>query len=118
MGPNVRYWVAHLGHCAVTVVEPRLEGSEMEAAVRYSVLLLGTLAVVSGGNSAFAYYCEGGQQPAPPAIAERMALPLCGTAATQPWGPNGCQLCDTRQMYPNPFAVRGTPRSHIYHDRR
>ena len=90
----------------------------MEAAVRYSVLLLGTLAVVSGGNSAFAYYCEGGQQPAPPAIAERMALPLCGTAATQPWGPNGCQLCDTLQMYPNPFAVRGTPRSHIYHDRR
>ena len=90
----------------------------MEAAVRYSLLLLGTLATASGGNSAFAYFCEGGQQPVPPAIAERMALPLCGAAATQSWGPNGCQLCDTRNMYPNPFAVRSTPRSHLYRDPR
>jgi hypothetical protein len=90
----------------------------MEAAVRYSLLLLGTLLTASGGNPVSAYYCEGGQQPVPPAIAERMALPLCGVAATQPWGPNGCQLCDTRNMYPNPFAVRHGPRSHVYRELR
>ena len=83
--------------------------------MRYSLLILGTVLTASGGNSAFAYYCEGGQQPVPPAIAERMALPLCGIAATQSWGPNGCQLCDTRNMYPNPFAVRSPPQSRIYH---
>jgi hypothetical protein len=86
--------------------------------VRYSLLLLGTLLTASGGNPVSAYYCEGGQQPVPPAIAERMALPLCGVAATQPWGPNGCQLCDTRNMYPNPFAVRHGPRSHVYRELR
>jgi len=31
----------------------------MEAEVRYSLLLLGTLLTTSGGNSAFAHYCEG-----------------------------------------------------------
>jgi hypothetical protein len=81
-------------------------------------LLLGALLTASGGNSAFAYYCEGGQQPVPPEVAERMALPLCGFAATQPWGPNGCQLCDARNTYPNPFAQRGVPRSHPYRDYR
>jgi hypothetical protein len=86
--------------------------------MRYNLLLLGTLLTASGGNPALAYFCEGGQQPVPPAIAERMALPLCGIAATQPWGPNGCQLCDTRQMYPNPFASRGKPRSYPYRDLR
>jgi hypothetical protein len=47
--------------------------------------------------------------PAPPEVAARMALPLCGFAATKRWGPNGCQLCDARNMYPNPYdddAVR------------
>ena len=90
----------------------------VEADVRYGLLLLATLLAPLGANSAYAFYCEGGQQPVPPAIAERMALPLCGAAATQPWGPNGCQLCDTRNMYPNPFAATGTPRSHIYRDLR
>jgi hypothetical protein len=33
-----------------------------------------------------------------------MALPLCGFAATKRWGPNGCQLCDPRNMYPNPYS--------------
>ena len=42
--------------------------------------------------------------PVPPRVAARMALPLCGIAATQPWGPNGCQLCDSRNMYPDPFG--------------
>lgn len=56
-------------------------------------------------SSAMAGYCAGGQQPVPPEVAERMALPLCGFAATQPWGPNGCQPCDSRNMYPNPFGA-------------
>jgi hypothetical protein len=62
--------------------------------------------------------------PAPPAIAAQMALPLCGFAATKRWGPNGCQLCDARNVYPNPFGDwthyydrandRGARRSHRY----
>jgi len=90
----------------------------MEAKVRYSLLLPLSLLIVSGANPAAAYYCEGGQQPVPPAVAERMALPLCGFAATQPWGPNGCQLCDTRNMYPNPFAVPSRPANHAYRNPR
>ena len=62
-------------------------------------------------SSASARFCSGGQQPVPPRVAERMALPLCGIAATQPWGPNGCQLCDSRNMYPNPFGPDGEARS-------
>jgi hypothetical protein len=77
--------------------------------MRYGLLTLATLLTVSGSGSSFAYYCEGGQQPVPPAIADQMALPLCGFAATKRWGPNGCQLCDARNMYPNPFADYGGP---------
>jgi hypothetical protein len=72
--------------------------------MRYTLSVAGALLAVSGGNSAFAFYCEGGQQPVPPAVAAQMALPLCGFAATKRWGPNGCQLCDSRNMYPNPYA--------------
>jgi hypothetical protein len=86
--------------------------------MRCRLLLLATLLTASGANSALAYYCEGGQQPVPPAIAEQMALPLCGFAATKRWGPNGCQLCDSRNMYPNPFAERIKPRSHLHRDLR
>jgi hypothetical protein len=75
----------------------------MKTVTKY-VALVGVVLALSGGNPAFAYYCEGGQQPVPPAVAERLALPLCGFAATKRWGPNGCQLCDSRNMYPNPFA--------------
>src|SRR5208282_6222703 len=49
--------------------------------------------ILAGGRPALAYYCEDGQLPAPPEVAARMALPLCGFAATKRWGPNGCQLC-------------------------
>ncbi len=75
--------------------------------------------LASGGRPAFAYYCKDGQMPVPPEIAAQMALPLCGFAATKRWGPNGCQLCDSRNMYPNPFATgapddRGTRRGHSY----
>jgi hypothetical protein len=71
-----------------------------------------------GSNQSFAYYCENGQQPVPPAVAAQMALPLCGFAATKRWGPNGCQLCDSSNMHPNPFAQDGTyvPR-HRHHAR-
>ena len=71
--------------------------------MRCGLFILATLLTVLGSNSSFAT-CEGGQEPVPPAIAERMALPACGFAATKRWGPNGCQLCDSRNMYPNPFT--------------
>jgi hypothetical protein len=72
--------------------------------MRPGLLMLVSLLTLSGGDVSYAYFCQGGQQPVPPAVAARMALPQCGFAATEPWGPNGCQLCDSRNMYPNPFA--------------
>jgi hypothetical protein len=78
-------------------------------------LISAALLTLLGSNQSFAYYCAGGQQPAPPEVAARMALPLCGFAATKRWGPNGCQLCDARNMYPNPSAGYGGPpvRRHV-----
>lgn len=73
-------------------------------------LVIGLVLALSSG-SASARYCASGQQPVPPPIAARMALPLCGIAATQPWGPNGCQLCDSRNVYPNPFASESDART-------
>jgi hypothetical protein len=70
-------------------------------------LISAALLTLIGSDRSFAYYCADGQQPVPPEIAARMALPLCGFAATKRWGPNGCQLCDARNMYPNPFAADG-----------
>jgi hypothetical protein len=86
----------------------------MKTVANHVVLVLATLLTLSGSNPALAYYCEGGQQPVPPEVAERMALPLCGFAATKRWGPNGCQLCDSRNMYPNPFATRSVPLRRAY----
>ncbi len=86
--------------------------------MRYSLLVVGAMLTVSSANSASAYDCEGGQQPVPPAVAAQMALPACGFAATKRWGPNGCQLCDSRNMYPNPFTERGGSRGHRYRDLR
>jgi hypothetical protein len=68
------------------------------------VLLIASLLMPAASLTAAAHDCAGGQQPVPPFVAARMALPLCGIAATQPWGPNGCQLCDPRNVYPNPFV--------------
>jgi len=70
-----------------------------------------------GTTQSLAYSCVGGQQPVPPEIAAQMALPLCGFAATKRWGPNGCQLCDARNMYPNPFAGDGAPVRRAHHVR-
>jgi hypothetical protein len=84
-----------------------------------TVLWIAGLALVfSASRPADAYYCENGQMPAPPEVAAQMALPLCGFAATKRWGPNGCQLCDARNMYPNPFAYDRHPprRGHAWRD--
>jgi hypothetical protein len=86
----------------------------MKIKAEHVALLLAAFLLLSDDNSAFAYYCEGGQLPVPPAVAERMALPLCGFAATKRFGPNGCQLCDSRNMYPNPFATRSVPLRRTY----
>ena len=88
----------------VSARETQSETQRARRPMRYSLLLLGPLLTVAGANTALAAYCEGGQQPVPAAVAERMALPACGFAATHRWGPNGCQLCDSRNMVPNPFA--------------
>ena len=72
--------------------------------MRPGSLVLATLLTLTGTDLSHAFYCEGGQQPVPPAVAAQMALPACGFAATERWGPNGCQLCDSRNMYPNPFT--------------
>jgi hypothetical protein len=77
--------------------------------MRPALLVLASLLTLSGSGPSYAYYCEGGQQPVPPAVAARMALPACGFAATERWGPNGCQLCDSRNMHPNPFTGDGAP---------
>jgi hypothetical protein len=64
---------------------------------------MGLAVILVAGQPALAAYCEHGQQPVPPRVAAQMALPLCGFDATKRWGPNGCQLCDSRNMHPNPF---------------
>jgi hypothetical protein len=69
------------------------------------ILLVAAIVLLeTSARPAIAYYCKDGQMPAPPEVAAQMALPLCGFAATKRWGPNGCQLCDARNMYPNPFG--------------
>lgn len=80
-------------------------------------IFLATFLTVSESNPGFAY-CEDGQQPVPPAVAARMALPACGFAATKRWGPNGCQLCDPRNIYPNPFASGDYPGRSLPHKQR
>lgn len=86
-----------------------------------TVLWVAGLALIfATSRPADAYRCENGQMPAPPEVAAQMALPLCGFAATKRWGPNGCQLCDARNVYPSPFddgiaRERGVRRAHRYH---
>jgi hypothetical protein len=72
--------------------------------MRSMFYVAGLALALTAQRPALAYYCEDGQLPAPPEVAARMALPLCGFAATNRWGPNGCQLCDPRNMYPNPYS--------------
>jgi hypothetical protein len=65
--------------------------AEIRAAVRYLRMPPAAIArqacfrpaTQARGNSASAQYdCPGGQRPVPPAVAEQMALPLCGFDAT------------------------------------
>ncbi len=86
--------------------------------MKSGALIAGLALVLLQPDFAFARFCEGGQQPVPPPVAARMALPLCGIAATQPWGPNGCQLCDPRNMYPNPFVWQSPPPVRFYREAR
>jgi len=74
--------------------------------MRTVLWIAGLALVVSASQPADAYDCENGQMPAPPEVAAQMALPLCGFAATKRWGPNGCQLCDARNIHPNPYEYR------------
>lgn len=85
----------------------------MKSLSRSCALFLAALVLVAATPSAMAYYCENGQLPAPPALAARMALPLCGFDATKRWGPNGCQLCDPRNIYPRPYSGAEPP--HRWH---
>jgi hypothetical protein len=62
-------------------------------------MLIGLVLTASAGNVAFAAPVPQGQYPAPPAIAATSALPECGFAATESWGPNGFQYCDSRNIY-------------------
>lgn len=48
---------------------------------------------------AFAQSRYAGQYPAPPSIAAQSALPDCGFAATETWGQNGFQYCDSRNVH-------------------
>jgi hypothetical protein len=57
------------------------------------------VALVTFGSPAFAQSRYQGQRPAPPALAAQMALPECGYAATESWGPNGFQYCDARNVH-------------------
>jgi hypothetical protein len=41
------------------------------------------------------------QYAAPPSIAAHSALPSCGFAAIESWGPNGFQYCDSRGVRPD-----------------
>ena len=79
--------------------------------MRLHSLLLGTFLTASIGNAALAQSCAGGQKPAPAAMAEKLALPLCGFAATESWGPNGCQWCDARDTHPNPLGPHAIPQN-------
>jgi hypothetical protein len=51
-----------------------------------------------------------GQYPAPFALAAQSALPACGFAAVESWGPNGFQYCDPRNERPAyDFQMQGRP---------
>jgi hypothetical protein len=41
-----------------------------------------------------------GQYPLHPSLSDRTAQPECGFAATEDWGPNGFQWCDSKSINP------------------
>ena len=75
-------------------------------AMRYGLIATMTMIGVFASGSGYAVTCEGGQMPARPDVASRSALPECGFAATKRWGPNGCQLCDPKNVHPSTYHPR------------
>jgi hypothetical protein len=70
----------------------------MKMKTRYAILLIAA-ALGAFAGPAFAQTPYHGQRPAPPAVAAQTALPECGFAATESWGPNGFQYCDARNVH-------------------
>jgi hypothetical protein len=67
--------------------------------MRYKAMLIGLVLFASAGQLAFSAPVPYGQYPASPYRASRSALPACGFAAIEDWGPNGFQYCDPRNIY-------------------
>jgi hypothetical protein len=59
---------------------------------------MGTVIWALGTVPSLAAPSDQGQRPAPPSITSQLALPDCGFAATESWGPNGFQYCDPRNI--------------------
>ena len=81
-------------NCLVVVLAiiagPALAGSRLPPHARAAVdphPLTGELSAAASG-----------QVPAPRDLAARSALPACGFAAVESFGPNGFQYCDSRNM--------------------
>lgn len=69
--------------------------------------IMAVLICVACSSAAFARpWTYEGQYPLPPGLDNRIAAPECGFAATESWGPNGFQYCDSRNMYPRPRINR------------
>jgi len=47
-----------------------------------------------------------GQYPLQSSLGDRTAQPQCGFAATEDWGPNGFQWCDSKNIFPKPRIHR------------
>jgi hypothetical protein len=65
------------------------------------MMMIALSLAASAGQFAIAAPIPQGQAAAPPALVSRSALPDCGFAATESWGPNGFQYCDPRNVYPS-----------------
>jgi hypothetical protein len=87
----------------------RLLGT-MELRMRYRLpTVTAALMCVVYSSAAFASPYEWsyqGQYALPPSLSNRTAQPECGFAATENWGPNGFQWCDSKNMYPRPPIYR------------
>ena len=63
-----------------------------------SAMLMSTVIWTLGTVPSLAAPSDQGQRTVPPSIANQLALPDCGFAATESWGPNGFQYCDPRNI--------------------
>jgi hypothetical protein len=69
--------------------------------------IMAVLICVACSSTAFAKpWTYEGQYPLPPSLDNRTAAPECGFAATESWGPNGFQYCDSKNVYPRPEVNR------------